>query len=297
MVDDAGAGDAQAMTDHATYPTDVRRLERSRDDRMVAGVAGGLGRYFDLHPMFFRVGFVVLTLLGGSGILIYLAAALVMPNQGEQDSIASGRLKRHRDQPAALAGLAIIGVVIICLLSQARFADGGAVWLLLLVGAVLLVWAERGRRSVLVVVASLSALVTVLLVATALLFAYLDVHPSQGVGDRSWAPTTAASLQRDYTLGIGSLRLDLSDLQLPPGQSRRVKARVGIGELKVTVPPDAQVKVDGVTRFGDVTVFGRHDEGRDATVTIDSRNGEPARTLVLDLHVAAGDLQVDRAVR
>jgi hypothetical protein len=57
------------------------------------------------------------------------------------------------------------------------------------------------------------------------------------------------------------------------------------------------VKVDGVTRYGNVDVLGRHDEGRDATITVDSRNGEPARTLVLDLHVAAGDLQVDRAVR
>jgi len=284
------------MTDHATYPGDVRRLERSRDERMVAGVAGGLARYFDLHPMFFRVGFVVLTLLGGSGILIYLLAALVMPNEGDQDSIAAERLKRHRDRPAALAGLAIIGVVIIALLSHARLWDGGAVWLLLLLGAALVFWAERGRRSILIVIASFTALITVLLVATALVFAYLDVHVTQGIGERSYSPTTTGSLQRDYTLGIGSLKLDLSDLRLRPGQTR-VKARVGLGELKVTVPRDAQVKVDGVTRYGNVDVLGRHDEGRDATITVDSRNGEPARTLVLDLHVAAGDLQVDRAVR
>src|SRR5689334_4432649 len=159
MVRRCPSGDAQTMTDHATYPGDVRRLERSRDERMVAGVAGGLARYFDLHPMFFRVGFVVLTLLGGSGILIYLAAALVIPNEGDQDSIAAERLKRHRDRPAALAGLAIIGVVIIALLSHARLWDGGAVWLLLLLGAALVFWAERGRRSILIVIASFSALI------------------------------------------------------------------------------------------------------------------------------------------
>src|SRR3954468_6820393 len=160
MVGRPPARDAQTMTDHATYPGDVRRVERSRDERMVAGVAGGLGRYFDLHPMFFRGVFVVLTLLGGSGLLIYLAAALIMPNEGEQDSIASDRLKRYRDRPAALAGLAIIGAVLIALLSQARLGGGDGVWLLLLVGGGLVLWAERGGRSVLVVVASLAALVT-----------------------------------------------------------------------------------------------------------------------------------------
>ena len=56
-------------------PPAERRLERSSSDRMVAGVAGGLARYFDIHPAVYRVGFVVLTLLGGAGLVIYLAAA------------------------------------------------------------------------------------------------------------------------------------------------------------------------------------------------------------------------------
>jgi phage shock protein PspC (stress-responsive transcriptional regulator)/predicted membrane protein len=281
------------MTDHATNPIEVRRLERSRDERIVAGVSGGLARYFDLHPMFFRVGFVVLTLLGGSGLLIYLAAVLVIPDQGDDDSIAARTLKRHRDRPAALAGLAIIGAVIICLLSQARYGGGDAVWLLLLIGGGLVLWADRGRRTVLVLVTSFAALMTVLLVLTALAFAYLDVHVTQGIGERHYAPTTAGELQRDYTLGIGDLKLDLSDLRLPPGQTR-LKARVGLGELRVTVPRNVRLKIDGVTRYGDVDVLGRHDDGRDAAITVDQTRGEPTRTLLLDLHVAAGDLRVER---
>ena len=55
------------MTQHATHTPSIRRLERS-SDRMVAGVCGGLGRYFDLNPMFFRIGFLVLTLLCSAGI-------------------------------------------------------------------------------------------------------------------------------------------------------------------------------------------------------------------------------------
>jgi phage shock protein PspC (stress-responsive transcriptional regulator) len=69
------------MSEHTT-DTRAPRLERSRSDRMLAGVAGGLGAYFELHPAVFRVSFVVLTLMGGAGILIYLAAALVMPDEG-----------------------------------------------------------------------------------------------------------------------------------------------------------------------------------------------------------------------
>ena len=65
------------MSEHTTHIPQVRRLQRSRSDRMIAGVSGGLARYFEIHPAVFRVGFVVLTLLGGAALLIYAAAALV----------------------------------------------------------------------------------------------------------------------------------------------------------------------------------------------------------------------------
>ena len=67
------------MSEHTLHTPMVKRLERSSSDRMIAGVSGGLGRYFDLNPGVFRLGFVVLTVLGGAGILVYLAAVLVMP--------------------------------------------------------------------------------------------------------------------------------------------------------------------------------------------------------------------------
>src|SRR5207253_3329780 len=104
---DAGASPRQGggMTEHA--PT-YRELRRSRSDRMIAGVCGGLGRYFDVNPVFYRVGFVVLTLLGGAGILIYGTALLVMPNEGDQDSIAADVLHNHRQRPFALLGLILV---------------------------------------------------------------------------------------------------------------------------------------------------------------------------------------------
>jgi len=63
----------------AAAPTGPRRLTRSSSDKVLGGVAGGLGRYFDIDPIIFRIGFVVLTLAGGAGAIAYVAAWLLVP--------------------------------------------------------------------------------------------------------------------------------------------------------------------------------------------------------------------------
>lgn len=67
----------------ATPPPPPRppRLVRPRDDRVVAGVASGIGRHLGVDPALIRVAFVVLTLAGGSGVLVYLIAWLVIPEE------------------------------------------------------------------------------------------------------------------------------------------------------------------------------------------------------------------------
>ncbi|MFQ5794497.1 MAG: PspC domain-containing protein [Candidatus Bipolaricaulia bacterium] len=50
----------------------TRRLYRSRDKRMIAGVCGGLAEYFDLDPVLVRVAFVILAVAGGGGVLAYI---------------------------------------------------------------------------------------------------------------------------------------------------------------------------------------------------------------------------------
>ncbi|MCW2847477.1 MAG: PspC protein [Marmoricola sp.] len=62
---------------------DVDRLRRSSSDRYVAGVAGGLGRHFDVDPTIIRVVLVVLALFGGAGVLVYGAVWLFVPEDGE----------------------------------------------------------------------------------------------------------------------------------------------------------------------------------------------------------------------
>src|SRR5512133_1413854 len=115
------------MEEHTVEQPAAKRLERSSSDRMVAGVCGGLARYFDIHPAFYRVGFVVLALIGGAGVVIYAAAALVIPAEGEDDSIAASVLRERRDRPLPLIGLALVGVAGLVLLSRVSIWPRGDV--------------------------------------------------------------------------------------------------------------------------------------------------------------------------
>jgi phage shock protein C len=56
-----------------------KKLVRSTDDRMIAGVCGGLADYFQIDPVLVRLAFVLLTIYGGAGPLVYLLLAILMP--------------------------------------------------------------------------------------------------------------------------------------------------------------------------------------------------------------------------
>ncbi len=116
---------------------------------MVAGVCGGLGEYFDVNPTFYRVGFAVLTLLGGAGLLMYAAAALVIPDDGRDDSIIEEALRDQRERPWRLIGLGLAAIGAIALLSPAQFwPHGDFAWVLLLLGGgALLVSRRRSART------------------------------------------------------------------------------------------------------------------------------------------------------
>jgi phage shock protein PspC (stress-responsive transcriptional regulator) len=84
-------------------PSSPRKLTRSTEDRMVAGVAGGLARHFDLDPLLFRIGFAVLALFGGSGIALYLLLAVFVPS--DDPGAESGK---SRTALLFVLGLAVI---------------------------------------------------------------------------------------------------------------------------------------------------------------------------------------------
>ena len=145
-------------------------------------------------------------------------------------------------------------------------------------------------RIVLVGVGSLFALV---LVATAIFVAIFPVHLSQGVGEKSFTPTTAADVNRSYRLGIGEMNVDLTQLRLPAGETH-VKARVDYGDLNVVVPSGVAVRAYAKSRLGYVSVFGDEADGRNAdeSVTADGR-----RVLVVDARVQVGSVRIERTVR
>ena len=58
-----------------------KKLYRSRTEKMVAGVCGGLGKYLAIDPTLIRLLFVLITLLGGSGVLVYLIMMIVIPEE------------------------------------------------------------------------------------------------------------------------------------------------------------------------------------------------------------------------
>jgi phage shock protein PspC (stress-responsive transcriptional regulator) len=60
-----------------------KRLYRSRKDKVFAGVAGGLGEYFEIDPVLVRILFVVVTRAGGWGVLAYIVCWIVIPQNPE----------------------------------------------------------------------------------------------------------------------------------------------------------------------------------------------------------------------
>lgn len=83
-------------------------LRRSRTDRVIGGVAGGIAHYFGIDPVLVRLGFVLLTIASGSGILIYLIAWLIIPEEEE----GAERERAGPAMDAATARLVLGGALI-----------------------------------------------------------------------------------------------------------------------------------------------------------------------------------------
>lgn len=114
-------------------PTAPAQLRRSSTDRMVAGVCGGLGGYFGVDPVWFRLGFVVATLLGGSGIIIYLIAWIVIPEEKPGEGAAAGR--KIGPEGSVIAGIALVGIGLVLLAREYLPWFGRMVWPLAVVVA------------------------------------------------------------------------------------------------------------------------------------------------------------------
>jgi phage shock protein PspC (stress-responsive transcriptional regulator) len=277
------------MNTHIASTPQVKRLERTKSPRIFAGVCGGLARYFGLSPAVFRLGLIVLTLLGGAGILVYLAAVLVIPEEGADQSFAERVLSERRDRPWPLIGLGLVGVAVAVLLAQAA---AGAGWVLVLIAGLIVLWMsrrEKKRRGIVIALLAVTAvIVAAAATATVVAFAWFNVSLGDGVGDRVYNPTSITEVQKKYEVGVGSLRVDLSQIG-PVTKETHIKTSVGIGELRIIVPQNAVVSVNAHAKVGELFVLQHHDDGKNAAVRVGQG------PLVIDAKVGAGRIDVVRA--
>lgn len=63
---------------------EIRKLQRSTSNKMIAGVCAGIGKYFNLDPTIIRVLYVLMVFFAGFGILLYLILWLVIPSESQQ---------------------------------------------------------------------------------------------------------------------------------------------------------------------------------------------------------------------
>jgi phage shock protein PspC (stress-responsive transcriptional regulator) len=128
-------------TGSAPPPTGPR-VHRSKDDRMIAGVCGGLGRALGVDPVIFRIVLAVLAVFGGIGLLLYGAAWLLIPDDGTDVSDGARLLQGHSSATTLAAiVVGIVGILAVLGLAGSTLSSGLPV--LLVIGVVVAVVAGR----------------------------------------------------------------------------------------------------------------------------------------------------------
>jgi phage shock protein PspC (stress-responsive transcriptional regulator) len=273
-----------------------RPLLRSRDDRMLWGVAGGLADHLGFNATLVRAAFVLVTLFGGAGLLAYLVLAVALP---EDDGTG---------QPVDESAWARLGkVVLVCIL--VAIALGIAAGL-----AVISAWVTatgHGTVVAAVVIGLGVALVAAafatdirrrvappLLVLALVLgipagaVAAADIKIDGSIGQRTYTPTVVADLPADgYKLGTGQLVVDLRELPWAPGQTITASAHLGIGQMIVSVPSNVCVVGHATGKAGELIVAGDVSHGVDPQVDQGTPTSNAPR-LNLDADIQLGQMIV-----
>ena len=350
---------------------DLGRLRRTRTDRKVAGVAGGLGRHFDVDPTIIRVAFVVLALFGGAGLLLYGVGWLLVPEEGDDRarvnlepstrsivlisfaiiaglmmvgdsggffdfpwplavlgvvvlSIMLSRKDRHGSrvsltkesgtpagpgtptapawQPAPppapkpyrgpglfWASVALIaaalGILRLVELSGTGVPDGAYPALALAIsGGMLVLGAWYGRAGGVLFLAMLAGL--------GLGAANLVEH---GVGaNEHHTPATSAEVDSSYSMGVGQIELDLSEVSdVQALDSRTIRLHGNVGSLEVIVPDGVDVTATGdISGGGDLDIFGENLDGDSPRMTREHDGGIAVPHLTINADLDLGTINV-----
>lgn len=126
-----------------TAPTQMRR---SRDDRYIAGVCGGLARYLNVDPVVVRVIMAALTVVGGVGIVLYGAAWLLAPEEGSDQSMLESHLPAG--PRVRMLGWIVAGVIAVAaVVGSGPWFDWGWIGPFPLLGLAALIWVLARPRS------------------------------------------------------------------------------------------------------------------------------------------------------
>ncbi len=85
----------------------TKKLYRSQTDKIIAGVAGGLGQFFELDASLLRLVFILTTMLGGSGLVVYLVLWLVLPQEDQLEVGSQEVIKKNVKEMEAKARAAV----------------------------------------------------------------------------------------------------------------------------------------------------------------------------------------------
>jgi phage shock protein PspC (stress-responsive transcriptional regulator) len=125
----------------------TRRLTRRDEGKVVAGVASGLGDYFGVDPVIFRILFVVLAVAGGAGFLLYALAWVLIPSASSAVSVGERALGRAGGRISTVVGIALLAAGAVWLVSGAGIWDPGIVWAIALIAIGVILLKEDEKRA------------------------------------------------------------------------------------------------------------------------------------------------------
>lgn len=273
-----------------------RALLRSKDDRVLWGVAGGLAEHIGFNATLVRIAFVVTTLFGGAGLLAYLVLAVALPEDDGTGKPVPESVWARLGKVLVVCILVAIGLAVAAFLAVASAwttATGhgtivAGVVIALGVAVVAFAFAPDVRRR------TTPLLLTVALVLgiPAGAIAAADIKIDGSIGQRTYTPTVAADLPADgYKLGTGQLIVDLRKLPWAKGQAITASAHLGIGQMIVSVPSDVCVVGEATGKAGELVVAGQLSRGIDPDVSLATPTTN-APQLHLDAGIQLGQMIV-----
>jgi phage shock protein PspC (stress-responsive transcriptional regulator) len=133
--------DEQPHSEQHVTPGGPKRLERDTGSAVLGGVAAGLGRYLGLDPILVRLGFIVLALTGGVGVIAYIIAWVIVPaDDGTQEP---GR-EMQRAAESVPTWLQVVAVLLVALFVTGQLGGfpGSVAWAAVLIGAGILLFRD-----------------------------------------------------------------------------------------------------------------------------------------------------------